>query len=369
MLDLGGKGDRRRPVSRPDIALFPLRPAKADRGSQKILFGKGHDRVKLAAPRLDCLGDQYVGAACERAIGDQGARFGQDLVDRPGELFFHLPAGTEHVAAEMDHRRGPDRGQQGSPLLIRHCKTPGDQRHLPGGRGDHSRRGIGPVPRLGVELRRPFDLAADQHRLGMRGGGIIVLGMRHIRPAPDRVGKLAGRLYVARKEGCGRGIDPGKIAVRKLVRLVICLAGLAEQLDLFVAVGTDGEVFQQPSLERHRIFGADLVDPVALIDAKRGIGVSQPRHGQRLQIAGARIVGKLPDRLARPFEQRKHVAASQRIVEPATEFGVDHVGHWLIQTISRGCRRRGDWCRRASRLASSFGQGRSLRLASPAAFG
>jgi len=90
--------------------------------------------MKLAAACLDCLRNQYVCAAGKRPVSDQGARFVNDRVNCLGELLFNVPAGPEHVPAEVDDRRGPDRGQQLLALCVGDIEALSDQRDLPGGR-------------------------------------------------------------------------------------------------------------------------------------------------------------------------------------------------------------------------------------------
>ena len=47
--------------------------------------------MKLAATRQDGFGNQYIGAAGERAVGDQHLKLLQDRTDGFGKLLFDLP--------------------------------------------------------------------------------------------------------------------------------------------------------------------------------------------------------------------------------------------------------------------------------------
>ena len=106
--------------------------------------------MKLAAARQDRFGNDDVGAAGQRAIGDQRPRLVEDLLDGPGNLLLLVPAGPEHMSAKMDDRGGPDGGQQPVALVVRDIEVPGDHLNLPGGRRDQAGRSVGPLPGGGV---------------------------------------------------------------------------------------------------------------------------------------------------------------------------------------------------------------------------
>ena len=148
-------------------------------------------------------------------------------------------------------------------------------------------------------------------------------GIGDVGPLADRGRELSAAIPLASQEGRRRGIDSGKIAVRKLVGPMIGLARFPEQPDLLLALGANREILEQPAFQGNGVLGADFLDAIALIDAQRGMRIAQPRHGQRLQEPDVRIVGILLDRFPRPLEQGEHVAASQRVVELPTNVGTD----------------------------------------------
>ncbi len=105
-------------LAHPGVTAFPFRAPNRDRGSQEILFREREDEVQLPAAGDDRFGDQHIRPAGEGAIGDRRARFVEDCSDGLGNVVFRLPPGPEHVAAEVNDWRRPDRGRQVALLIL-----------------------------------------------------------------------------------------------------------------------------------------------------------------------------------------------------------------------------------------------------------
>jgi hypothetical protein len=89
---------------------------RADGAFDEVLLEEWQHQVQLAATLEDRLGDQDVGAAGQRAIGDGGLGLLETRPDPFGQPALRRLPRAKHVTGVGDHRGGADRGQQHAPL-------------------------------------------------------------------------------------------------------------------------------------------------------------------------------------------------------------------------------------------------------------